>query len=271
MTRVGDGRKINSAPWNRRFVIAARPRGIILPSLAELLPARCSSVSGQTGRKPFRNLFCMQPTGRMKSGIYFSTLLSPPSLAMRTPVVAVWRRRRGALSLTEECSFFKQQPVVSTRCFERQGVLWEGLVSTGEVPWLRRQAADRLCATAHRLLHYNNNNKKTQHQRTAGGSWGRTGVEIWTYTALKWRCPSRRGNQDRRGRRRRARMRARSWRRARAAGGRSAKSRLVGLCRCVRSQRGRERVSLNWKQSLIRKSINRAVLSGQAGYSLLVV
>lgn len=55
------------------------------------------------------------------------------------------------------------------------------------------------------------------------------GVEIWKHTAVKWRCLSRRGNQDRKGRRRRARTRVRSWRRVPAAAGRNAKSRLAGF------------------------------------------
>lgn len=53
-------------------------------------------------KKAFRKLFCMQPTGRMKSGIYVSTLSGSSSdHAMCTLLVLIWLRC-GLVSLTEE-------------------------------------------------------------------------------------------------------------------------------------------------------------------------
>ncbi|GLD69138.1 mannose-specific lectin-like protein [Lates japonicus] len=70
-TRVEDGRKnLNSPPRKTgEQMSSAGLTGDRFTPPTELLPPRRFSVNGKISRKAFRNLFCMQPTGRLKSGI----------------------------------------------------------------------------------------------------------------------------------------------------------------------------------------------------------
>lgn len=143
----------------------------------------------------------------------------------------VWFLGKASFSCFEQYPFFSPlQDVLSAKGLRASGVVPGG---GGGVCSLRRQAVERLCATA-RLVS-STTTRQTRQEEGKERKEGRVSgglvyvVVTWIYTALKWRCPSRRGNQDPRGKRRRARMRVKSWRRAHAAAGRSEKSRLVRL------------------------------------------
>ena len=202
MTRVEDGREMNALPENRHIwggpVNAARSTGkesFFLPLLllqgAELFLPCCFGVNRRRSRE--KKLFCMQPTGRMKSGIYFSTL-SSSDLAML--LVSVWRKKCACgekgrnfslpLSLFSALSVFFCVCVFvfRARCFERQGRLRAAGVVWGwrwwcsvERRWRRRRRA--VCSTAQtsggpslRLNHNNTADSPRRAGREGSGDLG---------------------------------------------------------------------------------------------------
>lgn len=188
---------------------------------------------------PFCKLFACSREGVRRSEKCGRPVLHAPESAVRQPWVwfhALWGKKRAK---TRVCLFLFFFFLLTVRCFDQWGGRQSGWWVQGrregdrdreggdEVRWGGRGISAQRQRYGASETH---GPKKEQEQEVpvAGES-----VKKRT-SPLQWRCPSRRGNQDPRGRRRRARMRVRSWRRVPAAAGRNARSRLVLLCLSVR-------------------------------------
>lgn len=133
MTRVGDGRQNwVSSIKQTTSAVGNECTGLRGNSLASPIELRLI-VNGQIGRRAFRNLFYMQPIGRMKSGDIFSTPFSPARRSLHALVFFVFfvLSKEGVGFLLTVWGL-QTHRFVSARCFERQ----EGWERERERRWL---------------------------------------------------------------------------------------------------------------------------------------
>lgn len=244
MTRVEDGGK---RQWTRRRLRSTADSSAPPPPGTRILDL-FFSVTGENpvwGWAKIKNLHhfasylhaAVREWGDQRSvGDQSSTRRSQPYVSPEFDFMRCGGKKRAK---TRVCLFLFFFFLLTVRCFDQWGGRQSGWWVQGrregdrdreggdEVRWGGRGISAQRQRYGASETH---GPKKEQEQEVpvAGGS-----VKKRT-SPLQWRCPSRRGNQDPRGRRRRARMRVRSWRRVPAAAGRNARSRLVLLCLSVR-------------------------------------
>lgn len=157
MTRVGDGRQNwVSSIKQTTSAVGNECTGLRGNSLASPIELRLI-VNGQIGRRAFRNLFYMQPIGRMKSGDIFSTPFSPARRSLHALVFLFFVFIKGGCWIPFNCLRIANTPVCFCKMFwaprglrEREGETlagcWRGFL-------LRTQAARLLYPTTTTKTH----------------------------------------------------------------------------------------------------------------------